>query len=303
MSVICTVYNEGVAVGDLVEDVLRQLQPGDEFVVTDAGSEDGSREVLADLAGRHPALRIVDQPGGRSVGRNTAVRAARHDHIACIDGGCRPLEGWLDNLREPFADGAEWVAGFYEARGDTVRATCYGLVMVYVLEEVDPATFLPSARSVAFSRRAFEAAGGFPEHLDFAEDTAFDEAMLATGLHPVFRGDARVTWAPPATVAELARTLFRWGRGDGQAGLRGATYKRLLLLVGGTGVGVVGLAITAPRFAVLALVPLIADSVRRSRRKLAVAPRPAGYVLVPFAQTIHTVALLAGFLWGRWRDQ
>jgi cellulose synthase/poly-beta-1,6-N-acetylglucosamine synthase-like glycosyltransferase len=303
VSVICTVYNEGAGVGDLVDDVLRQLRPHDEFVVTDAGSSDGSREVLADLARRHAALRVVDQPGGRSVGRNAAVRAARHDHIACIDGGCRPLAGWLEHLREPFAEGAEWVAGFYEPRGGTDRSTCYGLVMVYVLDEVDPSTFLPSARSVAFSRRAFEVAGGFPEHLDFAEDTAFDETMLGAGLRPVFRGDARVTWVPPASVVELTRTLFRWGRGDGQAGLRGATYKRLLLLVGGTGLGVVALAVVAPRWTGLALIPLVADSVWRSRRKIAVAPRPKGYVLVPFAQAIHTVALLAGFLWGRWRDR
>jgi glycosyltransferase involved in cell wall biosynthesis len=302
VAVICTTFNEGPAIVPFVDAVLAQLGPEDEFIIVDALSTDGSGALLDQHATTDARLTVLHRPAGRSEGRNIAIRAARPDRIACIDGGCVPLPGWLDELVAPLED-AEWVAGFYEARGLTRRSTCYGLVMVYVLEEVDPEMFLPSARSMAFTREAFERAGGFPEHLDFAEDTAFDQAMLDAGYRPVFRGDARVAWTPPATIRQLARTLFRWGRGDGQAGLRGATYKRLALLVGGTGVTLVVLAVFAPVWTPAALVPLAADSVRRSRRKLAWAPRPAGYVLVPLAQIVHTTALLAGFLWGRWRDR
>ena len=50
------------------------------------------------------------------------------------------------------------------------------------VEEIDPARFLPSSRSVAFTRRAWEQVGGYPEWLDYCEDLVFDFALRGRRL-------------------------------------------------------------------------------------------------------------------------
>lgn len=303
VSVIATLFDEGPAAERLVDSLLAQTRLPDEIVIVDGGSRDGTTELLDRLAERHPVLRVIHHRSGRSEGRNVAIAAATHEVIACIDGGCVAEPDWLEHLVAPLeadrGQRADWVAGFYRPRGTSSRATCIGLVMVYVREEVDPATFLPSARSMAMRRSLWREVGGFPEDLQFAEDTLFDQRLLDAGHTPVFAGDAVVVWTPPATFTALARTLFVWGRGDGVAGLRGPIYKRLLLLVGGTAAAGAAAVVFAPRLAPLAVAPLLGDALRRTRHKYRWADGPERFALIPAAQTVHTVAVLAGFLWGR----
>jgi glycosyltransferase involved in cell wall biosynthesis len=300
VSVVATLFNEGRDVEDLVRSLLAQTRPPDEIVVVDGGSTDGSAEVLDRLADDEPRLRVIHRRCGRSAGRNIAIAEAAHDVIACIDGGCLPEPDWLERLVEPFDRHPDttWVAGFYRPSGATVRSTSIGLVMVYVLDEVDPATFQPSGRSQAFRRPAWRQAGGFPEELDFAEDTVFDERMAAAGHRPVFAGDAVVRWRPPPGYAALARTMFRWGRGDGLARIRGYTYKRILALYGGTAAGLLAGLVVRPRLAPLALLPLAAATVRTTRRKYRWAQGATRFVHIPAAHVVGTAMSLAGFLAG-----
>lgn len=300
VSVVTTLFNERDSVDVLIDSLLAQDRPADEIVIVDAGSTDGTAELLDARAAAHPSLVVLHRPSGRSEGRNIAIEAATHDVIACIDGGCVAESGWLKELLAPFdADpGTTWVAGFYRPEGRTLRSTCIGLVMVYVRDEVDPASFLPSARSMAFHRRAWREVGGFPEGLQFAEDTLFDERLVAAGHHPVFAGGAIVRWTPPPGYRALARTLFRWGRGDGLAGLRGYTYKRILALYGGTAlVGAAALAV-APRAAPMSLLPLAALTARETRRKYRWAAGRAKYLHIPLAHLVASASSLTGFCAG-----
>ena len=301
VSVIATVYNEGRRLDDLIASLLAQSLAPREIVIVDGGSTDGTFERLEELARHHDVLRVHREACGRSRGRNLAIELATNDHIACIDGGCVAEPDWLSHLVEPFSRGATFVAGFYRPVGSTTLSTSVGLVMVYVREEVDPDSFLPSGRSMAFTRDRWRRAGGFPESLQFAEDTLFDERMIETGGRPIVALDAVVLWAPPSGFVPLARTLYRWGRGDGEAGLRGSVYKRLALLVGGTGALVVILLLVAPPAAPLGLLPLVADAVRRTRHKYRWGDGVGRFAFIPLAQVVHTVALLIGFLVGRRR--
>ncbi|MBW3561547.1 MAG: glycosyltransferase [Actinobacteria bacterium] len=296
---ICTVLNERDTIGPLVRSLLGQTRRPDEITIADAGSTDGTREILHALTAASSLVRAMDAPGGRSTGRNAAIRAATHDVIACIDAGCVAEPTWLEHLLAPFSDGARWVGGFYRPAGRSTKATCLGLVVVYVREEVDEDGFLPSARSMAFVRLAWEAVGGFPEDLDYAEDTLFDERLLAAGYRPVFAGEAVVRWSPPSSYRQLARTLYRWGHGDGVAGLRGGTYRRLLAVYGATVAAVVlGLAVDR-RLVPVAVAPLGVSVARRTRHKYRHADGWSRFVHIPVAHVTANVAALTGFLRGR----
>ncbi|MGH2546953.1 MAG: glycosyltransferase [Actinomycetota bacterium] len=297
VSVITTLYNERGSVEELLGSLFSQTLAPAEIVVADGGSTDGTRGILAELARRHPTLRVVDCPGGRSAGRNAAISTASHELIACIDGGCVAEPDWLEKLSAPFAEGADWVAGFYRPEGRSLLSTCLGLVMVYVREEVDEG-FLPSGRSMAFRRKLWQEVGGFPEELDFAEDTLFGERLRAAGHLAHFTPEAVVRWRPPPGFRTLARTLYRWGHGDGVAGLRGFAYKRLALLFGATGLGVV-VALARGRWALpVVLAPLAAWLARGTRPKYAWARGLLKFLYLPLAQLVHGLAGTAGWVAG-----
>jgi cellulose synthase/poly-beta-1,6-N-acetylglucosamine synthase-like glycosyltransferase len=303
ISVVTTVFNEVETIDRFLASLRDQTRGPDEIVIVDAGSTDGTIERLDAAAAADERLRVIVEPGNRSHGRNTAIAAATHRVVACTDGGCLVDRRWLEQITTPFDHGADWVAGFYRVDAATALDRCVGLTIVYVIEEVDPELFLPSARSMAMTKSAWEAAGGFPEDAEFGEDTLFDEMMLSAGFTPIFAPDAVVGWHPPSGFSGLARTTFRWGRGDGAAGLRGAYYKRTLA----TYAGVVGLGVllTAfkPRLAPLALLPIAAPLWRSVRFKLRHEASPTKYLYLPAARLTATTSNLAGFLVGRYRGE
>ena len=298
MSVICTVRNEHASIRQLVLGVMEGTRSPEEFVIADAGSTDGTREELGRIVSADPRVRILDVSGNRSRGRNAAIATARGPVIACIDGGCTPTHTWLAELVEPFAHGAEWVGGFYQPRGNTKRSTCIGLTMVFVREEALAGGFIPSARSMAFTKSAFLRAGGFPEELELSEDTAFDEAMSRAGVAMVFAPDAIVEWVPPRGFREQARVLWMWSKSDGLAGIRSFGYLWTLRFIAISGIAVLVLAVIDLRLAPLGLVPLLALMVRQTRHKYRWVSGISKYLWIPSAWLVGLVARSAGFIAG-----
>jgi cellulose synthase/poly-beta-1,6-N-acetylglucosamine synthase-like glycosyltransferase len=298
VSVIATVLNEADSVEQLVRSLWSQSRPPDEIIISDAGSTDGTRSLLQRLSAEVGALRVVDAAGNRSRGRNTAIEATTGEIIACTDGGCKPQADWLEQITKPFTEGASFVGGFYQVDTTDSIAGAVGLVMVPTLEEVDVPNFLPSTRSMAFLRSAWAEVGGFPEELDFAEDTVFDQRMIEQGHRPVFAPQAIVVWQPPRGYGALIRTMFRWGRGDGQARAQDYWYKRLGAVYGGTAL-LVGLGlILGPRWAATGLVPLAVKLARQGGRRFKQARGPSRYLLIPLAHAASELSWLAGYTSG-----
>jgi glycosyltransferase involved in cell wall biosynthesis len=71
LSVVMPVYNERATLRDVVARVL--AVPLDiELICVDDGSRDSSREILAELAGQHPQIRVLLQP--KNMGKGAALR-------------------------------------------------------------------------------------------------------------------------------------------------------------------------------------------------------------------------------------
>ena len=106
----------------------------------------------------------------------------------------------------------------------------------------------------------------------------------------------------PGACTFSHRKAFRWGRADGQAGLRGAIYLRVIKTYWGS-LAAAGLAAAVDlRLVPVALVPLGTVVARRTRYKYRWARGPAKYLLVPAANTLQLLAQSLGWAVGRRRS-
>jgi len=119
------------------------------------------------------------------------------------------------------------------------------LLLVRPLEELTPA-WDPSSRSMAFTKAAWSAAGGYPENVPTAEDTLFCKRLRALRCEFVLEKLAIVRWRPRTSFRDFAAQYRRYAYGDALAGTstrhyvtKMAIYAWFLaaLLAGGVAVG------------------------------------------------------------------
>jgi len=270
VSIIATVKNEISNIHRLFDSLLAQTHPPDEVVIVDGGSTDGTLETLYEYAARAPwKLKVISRPGANiSQGRNAAIAAAAGPLIASTDAGVRLSECWLEELLKPFEEtrsGAgeqgsggpaeqdsplspyslappQVVSGFFLPDPQTVFETALGATTLPVLADIRPEKFLPSSRSVAFTRQAWEQVNGYPEWLDYCEDLVFDFKLREKVGPFAFAPRAIAYFRPRPNLTAFARQYYHYARGDGKADLwrkrhaiRYATYLvagPLLLLLG-----------------------------------------------------------------------
>ena len=221
VAAITTVYNEERTIGRLLDSLLVQTRPPDEIVVVDAGSTDRTQAIIADYLEKGvPAKLIVEAGASRSRGRNLAIAQSSGEIIASIDAGCTAARHWLEELIAPFEESTppDVVSGYYEPDAHTVLEEAIAVATVPPSSAVKAGSFLPSSRSVAFTRAAWQRVGGYPEHVEFAEDTLFDLALKRAGCRFRFRPEARVRWRIAPTFGAAFRQFYRYARADGTLG-------------------------------------------------------------------------------------
>jgi glycosyltransferase involved in cell wall biosynthesis len=317
VSVIATVKNEESSIGGLLDSLLAQSRQPDEVLLADGGSTDRTREIAASYVARGLPLRLLDAPGSNiSQGRNLAVAAARGDVIACVDAGVRLAPDWLAELTAPFQDrtagtAPDVVGGFFQADGRNLFEIALGATTLPDLDDVRPGTFLPSSRSVAFTKAAWQQVGGYPEWLDYCEDLVFDLRLRAAGLRFAFAPGALAHFRPRPSLRSFFVQYYRYARGDGKADLwrmrhaiRYATYL----------VGLPGLAALAVGLHPLWWLALAAGGVaylrapyRRLLRRLGRYPlvdRLKALALAPAVRLVGDLAKMLGYPVGLlWRYQ
>jgi glycosyltransferase involved in cell wall biosynthesis len=292
----------------------------DEIVVVDGGSTDGTVEKLGIWAasGRLP-LRILEVPGANiSTGRNAAITAARGEVIAVTDAGVWLEDGWLEALVAPFEEqgrreAVEVVSGWFVPDPRSLFETAMGATVLPQVEEINHDTFLPSSRSVAFRPEAWQAAGGYPEWLDYCEDLIFDLRLQELyGPFP-FACQAVVHFRPRSNLRTFFKQYYRYARGDGKADL----WRKRHAIRYGT------YLVAAPALIVLAVVhspwwwlALLAGGLSYTARPYRrLWPRLAPYgaldrlkaiLLVPIIRIVGDMAKMIGYPVGlawRWRNR
>lgn len=320
VSVIATVLNEGPAVERLLESLASQSRQPNEVVIVDGGSTDDTLDVLRrwSESGRLP-LRVLEKPGANiSEGRNVAIAAAGGDLIASTDAGVCLEPEWLEALAAPFegphADPSlAVVSGWFLADPQSLFEMAMGATVLPHVSEIKGESFLPSSRSVAFRKAAWESVGGYPEWLDYCEDLVFDFRLKEQYQPFSFAPDAAVHFRPRGNLRSFFRQYYQYARGDGKADLwrKRHAIRYLTYLVAGP--GLVLLALFHSPWWWLVLLAGAAIYVLTPYRRLwpmlatyGPVDRLKAILLVPIIRVVGDVAKIAGYPAGlawRWRNR
>ncbi len=258
-SLVITCFNEARGIESFLASIASQTHPANEVVIVDGGSSDQTALTIrqwhqreTDARGREPfALNLIESPGANiSHGRNVGVAAASSEVVAFTDAGCELDRRWAEQLLRPLTAGCEVAMGWYRPIITSPMERAFAHFLVPSVADVDPATFLPSARSLAMTRAAFLRTSGYPEYLTRAgEDSLFAIYLRSVASKFAFVPDALVYWRFPRNISAICKMIHRYAVGDGEAARAFLFYYlRLLSAIGGaalelvTGVLIVAIA-------------------------------------------------------------
>jgi glycosyltransferase involved in cell wall biosynthesis len=296
VTLISTVKDVAAHIEEFLGSVEVQTRAPDEVIIVDGGSTDGTPELLR----RSGNVTVIEERGANiSRGRNLAIAAATHDVIAVTDADCVLDAAWLERILEPIESGADVSMGFTEPIVDGFLQECLASINLLDASEVDPARFMPSARSVAFRRGSIEAAGGYPEWLAIGEDMWVNHRWRELGLDMRFARDALVRWRLRPTLTATWAQYFKYARGDAQAGLYPERHALRFGAYGGL-VAALGSRKRWPKaLAVAGAVVYTRLPIRRAWRRMPdPMERAAAAIVVPALMGLIDTAKLAGYAVG-----
>jgi len=207
ISVVLNLLNEKRHVRDLLDSLVTQERPF-EIVVVDAGSWDGTIEVIMEYMKSHPEIHLYNKPGSRGESTNFGIIKAKGDAIATIGGDCIANPFWLKELRGSLKEN-DIVAGKtinigYHAFEDLERVELFhnGVDISY-----------PSA-SMAWKKQVLDDVVGFDPWFVTAEDIDMNFRAVSKGYKFAYNPDAIVYHRTKGSFRGFLKQAFwnGWGR-------------------------------------------------------------------------------------------
>lgn len=220
VTLITTVFKEEKSINKFLKSVENQTLIPDEMIIVDGGSGDNTVGLIHEFVKRYPKIKIklLTKKGNIATGRNEAIKTAKSEIILVSDAGCVLDKNWIKNISTPFKNKKiDVVAGYYEPTGNTIFQKCLATYTSVMPDKVDSDNFLPSSRSIAFRKHAWEEAGMYPEWLDTCEDLYFARELKTKGFKFEFVANAVVSWPQRKNLKEATIQFFRYAKGDGMA--------------------------------------------------------------------------------------
>jgi glycosyltransferase involved in cell wall biosynthesis len=207
ISVVLNVLNEKRHMRDLLDSLVIQEKPW-EIVVVDAGSNDGTVEIVQNYMKKFPEIKFFHCPGTRGESTNFGIQQAQGKAVATTGGDCIANPFWIKELRRSLLQ-HDIVAG---------RTINIGFHAWEDLERVElfhkgfDVSF-PSA-SMAWRKEVLDDVGGFDPWFVTAEDIDVNLRSVDRGYTMVYNPDAIVYHRTKGSFKGFFKQAFwnGWGR-------------------------------------------------------------------------------------------
>ncbi len=218
IAIVITTRNEEKSIHNLLESVVIQTKTPNEVIILDAESTDETRKIIRSYKSKIKGLKLIkSRLVNRSKGRNRAIREAKSNIIAVTDAGCMLKKDWLEKITHPIlTKEAQAVAGFYLTSNSTVLEKSSAPFLAVMPDKIDPDEFLPSSRSIAFTKRAWKEAGKYPEDVSYCEDLTFAQ-NLKTKNNLDVQPRALVYWDHYKGINKFFHQIKNYASGDVEA--------------------------------------------------------------------------------------
>jgi glycosyltransferase involved in cell wall biosynthesis len=225
VSIIVPCRNERRHIAGLVESLVANDYPADrrEMLIVDGMSDDGTREVLDQLAGRHEELRVVDNPDRTTpAALNRGIEAARGEIIVRADAHALYPPEYVRRLVEALeATGAGNVGGRkrFVPGGPGAVAAAIALALGHPFGSGGARYRQPTSAVIpvdtvpfgCFPRRVFDRVGLFDAELIRNQDDEFNARLLRAGEQVLLVPGVQVDFFARTSLRQLWRMHYQYG--------------------------------------------------------------------------------------------
>jgi succinoglycan biosynthesis protein ExoA len=232
VAVVVPTLDEEAHIRACLETLLAQVDEArGEILVVDGGSRDATREIVTQMAGAHPHLRLLDNPKRlQAAAVNLAAMRASPRARTLVRADAHALYP-PTFVADAVAALAERGAASTVVPMRTVGTRAFQRAVAAVQGSVlgnGGAAHRRGARSgyvdhghhAAFDRAAFLRLGGYDESFRCNEDAEYDHRLRRAGLRIWLCAEAAITYFPRERPTALARQYYAHGRGRGRTVMR-----------------------------------------------------------------------------------
>ena len=182
-------YNCADTILDSVNSIIAtNFSDGDEIIITNDGSTDGTENILNKLAKKYSFIKIINHKRNRggAAARNTAIENAKHEILFCLDSdnilapnSIQPLKNFLiDNDADCVS--FQQLHFFRESTNlvDEKMEFTNGLITIEHCLSHSPVP--PNSGNYMFTKQSWKKAGGYPEE-NWLDTWGFGIRQLFTG--------------------------------------------------------------------------------------------------------------------------
>jgi succinoglycan biosynthesis protein ExoA len=237
--IVIPTLDEAAVVARVVARVLEDEGLVDPLVVVaDGGSNDATRHIVREIAGRDPRVRLIDNPGRlQSAALNLAAQAAAGDRpwLVRVDAHADyPADYASSLIAEALRTGAASVVVSMDTVGEAGFQRAVAAAQNSLLGTGGSAhrlagegRWVDHGHHALFELAAFSAIGGYDESFSHNEDAEFDIRLAEQGGRIWLTDQVRIAYHPRRTPGALWRQYFSYGKGRARTALKHFTPLKL----------------------------------------------------------------------------
>lgn len=317
VAIVMPVLNEEDHLESAIDRLLAQDYQGEMVIVLAvAPSGDRTEVIAAELAERHPSLRVVANPSGKTPSAlNSAISASQSEVVVRVDGHALiPVDYIRIGVETLNRTGADNVGGIMAASGLTPLQRAIAAAMTSKFGVGGAAFHVGGTEGESltvylgcFRRTALERVGGYDESMVRAQDWEMNHRIRESGGKVWFNPNMVVTYRPRSSLRALANQYFGYGTWRREVARRyretiSLRYLAAPVLVIGLALGLslvlIGLIASRQILVWVGLTPLIVYLLGVTAASL-ITKAGVNRILLPFVFPVMHIPWGLGFLVGR----